>query len=319
MHQSIEDLKTEYFGSDRSQNYLKDDFIKVLRGTVLRSILIELFIELDKDRHNKRSLPNGGVAFGDFDPDNAGFFANMFDTYQKGWMVDVRIFLGGKRNKSRDNSRERGSGGKFIDDLSKLTVNDFMDYYIQSEKIIAPSLLFSKLITENPSDKAEFIRKNRTDIKAVVDEAVKRAKAFQSKNYFNKIIKEYESLEFHKDNRPDKYNLRDEPGDLPFGNGTITIRSPKSTIAIKEIAACLNDFAEIITLFQALVGGGTDFIYTGWPIDTFIDRTFALFTKDTPHSVKEKVGNEVIKYLHGSIDLVRWDHKNLIKDKSKIA
>lgn len=317
MSQSIENIKTEYFGSNRSHNYIKDDFIKVLRGTIVRSILIELFIELNKDRHNKRELPEGGIAFGDFDPDNAGFFANIFDTYQKGWMLDVRMFLGGKKNK--EGNREKGSGGKFIDDISKLSTDDFINYYIQPEKIITPPFLFRKLVAENPDNKLEFVEKNRTDIGTVVDELTKKARSFQSKGYFNKIIKEYESLEFHKDNRPDKYNLRDEPGEFPFGNGTIIVRSPKSTIAIKEIAACLNDFAEVITYFQALVGDKTDFISTGWPLDAFIDRTFALYAKEVSQATKDKIGNDVIKYLHESIDLVHWDHKNLIKNKSKKA
>ncbi len=310
MSQALQDIKTEYFGSDRSSNYLKDDFIKVLRGTVMRSVLIELFVELNKDRRNKRELPGGGIAFGDFDPDNAGFFANIFDTYQKGWMLDVRMFLGGKKNK--DGNREKGSGGKFIDDIAKLSPDDFMSYYIQPGKITIPPFLLRKLIAENPDNKTKFMNKNLTDITTVSNELIKKAKNFQSKAYFNKIMKEYESLEFHKDNRPDKYELRNEPGDFPFGNGTITVRSPKSTIAIKEIAACLNDFAEVITFFQALVGDKTDFIGTSWPLDVYIDRTFALYAKEVPQATKDKIGNDVIKYLHKSIDLVHWDHKNLI-------
>ena len=283
----------------------------------MRSILIELFVELNKNRRNKIELPEGGIAFGDFDPDNAGFFANIFDTYQKGWMIDVRMFLGGKKNK-QDN-REKGSGGKFIDDIAKLSLDNFMEYYIQPEKVIIPPFLFRKLVSENPDNKAEFINNNHADITAVASELIKKAKVFQSKGYFNKIMKEYESLEFHKDNRPDKYDLRYEPSDFPFGNGTITVRSPKSTIAIKQIAACLNDFAEVITYFQALVGDKTDFIGTGWPLDTYINRTFALYAKEVPQKAKDRVANDIVKYLHKSIDLIHWDHKNIIENKSKKA
>ena len=79
----IGEINEEYFGTDRSRNYLKDDYSRVLRGTIVRSILVELFVELSRERRNKRELPEGGTAYGDFDPDNAGFFANFFDTYQK--------------------------------------------------------------------------------------------------------------------------------------------------------------------------------------------------------------------------------------------
>jgi len=329
MSNKIIGINTEYFGDNRNRNYLKDDFSKALRGTILRSILINIFVELDKKRRNEKELPDGGKAFGDFDPDNAGFFANIFSTYQKGWMVDIRILLGGNKRKKRTNwlsgikkifivnrhsnkDREAGSGGRFIDDIAKLTSEDFIGYYVnQDESIITPPFLFQKLIKEKPSDGADFIKKNRNSIDESVKQLVDKAKKFQSKGYFNKIMKDYESLEFHKDNRPEKYNLRAEPTEFPFANGTMTVRSPKATIAIKEIATCLNDFAEIITIYQSLVGKNTSFITSNWPLDIYIDRTFSLFSKNISENVREKTAQDVIKYLHQSIDLVQWDHKKI--------
>ena len=72
-------INQEYFGTDKSRSYLKNDFSSVLKGTIVRSILVEVFRELNKERSNTRDLPDGGKAYGDFDPDNAGFFANIFD------------------------------------------------------------------------------------------------------------------------------------------------------------------------------------------------------------------------------------------------
>src|SRR5690606_41842955 len=68
MSQTLENIKTEDFGSERSNNYLKDDFIKVLRGTVMRSIPTELFVECNKDLRTKRALAGGGRGVGDCDP-----------------------------------------------------------------------------------------------------------------------------------------------------------------------------------------------------------------------------------------------------------
>ncbi len=303
----IAKINEEYFGTDRSKNYLKDDFSRVLRGTVVRSILVEIFIELNKKRHNTRDLPNGGKAYGDFDPDNAGFFANIFDSYQRGWMIDVRMLLGGRKNKNRG-GREAGTGGRFIDELVGLSVNDFMDYYIKPDSVIIPRRLLGKLINDKPDDKVAFLKSNEDTIEGIVAELASKAKKFQSKGYYNKIIKDYEALELHKDNRPDKYDIRTEPLDFPFSNGTMTVRSQKATIAIREIAQCLNEFAEIIGAYQLLVGKNTDFFGSNWPLDVFISRTLDLFAKGIPDGTAKKVEKEIVKYLHPALHVVGWSH-----------
>lgn len=305
-------INEEYFGSDKSKNYLKDDYNKVLRGTVVRTILVEILVELSKKRHNKRELPKGGIAYGDFDPDNAGFFANIFDTYQKGWMIDVRMLLGGKKNKNRG-GREKGTGGRFIDDIVHLSADDFMEYYIKPDGVTIPKCLLGKAITENPTDSVAFVKNNKDIIVNVLDNLVDKAKRFQSKGYHNKIIRDYEALEFHKDNRPDKYDVRKETTDFPFANGYMTVRSLKASIEIKEIAECLNEFAEIIGTYQLLVGKNTNFFGATWSLDIFIERTLDLFTKELPNDTVEKIGQDIVRYLHPAIDIVGWDHKKFIK------
>lgn len=315
---TIVKINEEYFRENRSRNYLKDDFSRVLRGTVVRSILIELFIELSKERHNKRDLPNGGVAYGDFDPDNAGFFVNLFDTYQKGWMVDVRILLGGRKNKNKG-GREAGTGGRFIDELVSLSTSDFMDYYIRSNGISIPRCLFGKLMEKEPDDKVTFLKANQNIIESIAADLVGRAKKFQDKGYHSKIVKDYEAIEFHKDNRPDKYNIRKDTTDFPFSNGYITIRRPKSRIEIQQIAQCLNEFAEIISVYQLLIGKNTSFLGSGWwPLDVFISRTLELFVKDLPGDTVEKIGKEIVQYLHSSIDIVGWEHRKFIEQKKNL-
>ncbi len=313
---NIGEINKEYFDTDRSKNYLKDDYSRVLRGTIVRSILVELFVELSKERRNKRELPEGGIAYGDFDPDNAGFFANIFDTYQKGWMIDVRILLGGKKNKNRG-GREAGTGGRFIDEIVHLSTDDFMEYYIKPDSVTVPKCLYGKAMTENPTDSVAFLEDNRDVIDSVVNNLIDKAEKFQSKSYHNKIIKDYEALEFHKDNRPEKYDLRKETIDFPFSNGYMTVRSAKSKIEIQEIAKCLNEFAEIISTYQLLVDKNTNFFGSTWSLDVFIERTLDLFVKKLPSDAAEKIGKEIVEHLHPSIDIVGWDHRKFINDKDE--
>jgi hypothetical protein len=309
-------INEEYFGEDRSKTYLKDDFSAVLRAVVQRGVILDVFLEASRARHNKEELEDGGTAFGDFDPDNAGFLSSIFETYQKGLMVDVRQLL---------TPKETGTGGKFIKDIQKLNVDDFVDFYKNSkpDSTNIPPLLLVDFMNARSKDKsikgADFIDSNRTKIEQAVKDLVAKAKQLQSKGYFNKIVRDYQALEFHKDNRPEKYDTREGATDFPFMNGKMTIRSRKSKVEIKSIDECLNDFAEIVMIYQSLVSKNTNFLGSNWPLDTYIERTFALFSKEIPDSTKKKAAQDIVKYLHKSIDIVGWDHRKILKNKSKKA
>lgn len=310
----VSKINEDYFGTDKSKNYLKDDYFSVLRGAIVRSILIELYRELDKTRHNKQDLPGGGTAYGDFDPDNAGFFANIFSVYQKGWMIEVRILLGGLKNKNRG-GREAGTGGRFIDEVAELSTDDFIKYYIESDGIIIPRCLSSKFREGGPHNRASFIKDNSDVINELVLSLTNKAKKFQSQGYYHKIIKDYEAIEFHKDNRPDKYSIHKEPIDVPFSNGHIIIRRPRAGVEIHFIAQCLNEFAEIISIYQRLVGENTSFVKDVWPLDVFILRTLNLFAKALPNNTAEKLGKDMVKHLRPALAIVGWDHQNSTSPK----
>jgi len=298
-------INNEYFGEDKSKTYLKDDFSNVLHGIVQRSVILEVFLEASKARHNKEERANGAVAYGDFDPDNAGFLSKIFDTYQKGWMLDVRQLLV---------STESGAGGKFIKDIRDLTPHDFMDFYKNGKpgRVSIPNLLLADFINKHSKDKsisgADFINSHHRDIENKVNELVTKAKQLHDKDYFRKIIYDYQSIEFHKDKQPAKYTVREEPFDFPFGNGKHTIRRRKSKLEIRSIGEFLNDFAEVVTIYQSLVGK-TSFIGSNHSLETYINRTFALFSKDIPEDARVRVLNEVVKYLDKSLHLVGWDHR----------
>lgn len=313
---NIKSLNTTYFGKDRTHNYIKDDFSKVLRGAIVRTALIEVFKGLDKNRSNTRKLKDGSAGYGDFDPDNAGFFFNIFEMHEKGWMAEVRILLGGKKNK-RNGGREKGSGGRFVDDIVKLTVDDFMAYYTKKDSVTIPKCLLGKFYSEKPTDGAVFIESNRDIIESTVSDLIEKSRKFQSSSYHGKIIADYEALELHKDTRPEKYKIREEPTDFPFSNGTMNVRSKIAEVKIKEIAHCLNDFADVISKYQLLVGENTSFFGSNWPLDVFISRTIDIFRKNLPEGTVEKVEKEIIKYLHPAIDIVGWRYSELNTSKVK--
>jgi hypothetical protein len=305
MTTKIISINNEYFGEDKTKTYLKDDFSSVLHSIVQRSVILEVFLEASKARHNKEERANGAIAYGDFDPDNAGFLSNIFYTYQKGWMVDVRQLLV---------STESGAGGKFIKDTRNLTAHDFMDFYKNSKSgsVSIPNLLLSDFINKHSEDKsisgADFINSHREDIEKTVSELVTKAQQLHSKDYFKKVIYDYQALEFHKDKQPAKYTTREEAFDFPFGNGKHTIRRRKSKLEIRSIGEFLNDFAEIVMIYQSLVGK-TSFIGSNHSLDVYINRTFALFSKSVPEDARAKVFDEVVKYLDKSLHLVGWDHR----------
>lgn len=298
---TVLEINEEYFGEDKSKTYLKDDFTKVLLAAIQRDVILYVIKEASKARHDKEKYKDGGVAYGDFDPYNAGLLFNIFENYEKGFMIDVRQLL---------IEKEAGAGGKFIKDIQGLTTDNFIDFYKNSVSI--PPLLLANLNNhseDKPIDVVKFIDSNRTKIDKKVNGLITKAQQFQSKGYFKSIVFDYQALEFHKDNRPTKYNVRKETTDFPFADGEKTIRSRISEVDIKTIAECLNDFAEIITLYQELVVKNTSFFSPNWSLKAYVERTFALFNKEIPASVKKQAIKSIATHLHKSLDIVDWNRK----------
>ena len=74
----------------------------------------------------------------------------------------------------------------------------------------------------------------------------------------------------------------------------------------------MNNFAEIIKIYQSLVGG-TDFIGSNCSLEVYIERTFSLFSKKMPEESKKKVVEDVIKYLCPSLNIVGWVHDKKLR------
>ena len=205
--------------------------------------------------------------------------------------------------------RETGAGGKFIKDIQALNVEDFIDFYKNSKpgSVRIPPILLGDWINTHKSIKgADFIDNNHIKIERTVNYLVEKAQTFQSEGYYNKIVNEYQALEFHKDHQPDKYDVYEESLDFL----STVIRSRKSKVETSIISDCLNEFAEIVIAYQSLIANNTSFLSSNWPLDVYIERTFALFSKEIPNDVKKKVVQDIAKYLQRSIEIVGWNHKN---------
>ena len=299
----VSDINKEYFGEDKKRTYIKDDFAETLRAAIQREVILHILVEVSKARHSKEEHENGSVSFGDFDPDNAGLLMNIFETYEKGFMLDVRQLL---------TPKEAGAGGKFIKDIQALKVEDFIDFYKNSKRI--PPILLGDWINTRAKNKSikgvDFIDNNHAKIKRAVNYLVEKARIFQSEGYYNKIVNEYQTLEFHKDRQPEKYDVYEESSDLSYIIIKKTTRSRKSKVKTSIISDCLNDFAETVMAYQDLIANNTSFFNSDWPLDVYIERTFALFYKEIPNDIKKKVVQDTAKYLRKSIEIVGWNHKN---------
>lgn len=299
----VTDVNKEYFGEDKKETYIKDDFAETLRAAIQREVILHVLVEVSKARHTEEKRENGSVVFGDFDPDNAGLLMNIFKTYEKGFMINIRQLL---------TPRETGAGGKFIKDIQALNVEDFIDFYKNSKpgSVRIPPILLDDWINTHAKYKsikgADFIDNNHIKIERAVNYLVEKAQTFQSEGYYNKIVNEYQALEFHKDHQPDKYDIHEESLDFL----STVIRSRKSKVETSIISDCLNEFAEIVIAYRNLITNNTSFLSPNWPLDVYVERTFALFSKEIPNDVKKKVIQDIAKYLRRSIEIVGWNYKN---------
>lgn len=308
---TISQVNEIYFGKDRRKNYLKHDFSNVLHGIIQRDIILQVELECSKGRHFKKEgvddKGNRYTAEGDYDPDNAGFLYDIFGEYEKGMMVDVRLLL---------HPFEKGTGGSFIRDIALLTTDDFIKYYKYSDKkgTRIPNLLFKAFMIQREGTHklsgSKFIEGRRDDIDKQVTILVEKARNLDAKNYYDKVIKNYQSLKLHKDKTPEKYDLEEELEQLGFLTSRKTVRKDKAKIDVSSIANFLNDFADIIAIYQNLVGDNTSFIGSNWPLDTYIRRTFELFRKEVSDDIKKQIELDIVKNLDASLRVVGWQHNH---------
>ena len=298
----------EFFGKNKSRTYIKHDFRRVIEGIVQREVLIRVAIECSKARHNTKETTNDtgevvSIAYGDYDQDNAGFLYPIIKNQELGLMIDLRLLL---------TKKEKGAGGKFIKDLSSLKPEDFINYYKFSkdnDATIIPNLLGTEFFASRKEKTGEsgsdFIDNHSQKIEQTVNELIAIAKKFNDKNYSKLLIEDYEALKFHKDRQPEKYEIRENKEGLGGFTFTTTTKRDKSKIESKKITEALNEFSEIIGIYQLLIGKA-DFYGTNWPLDTYMERTFSLFTKDVPEDIRNEAVNNVVKYLQPSLNLMGW-------------
>jgi len=216
-------------------------------------------------------------------------------------MVDVRQLLA---------PNEAGTGGRFIKDIAGLDVDAFMDYYKADQAYTIPPFLLEKFFESKKLNKellvTDFIDEHRDAIKDVVSQLMGKVANFQSKSYFDQIMRDYQGLKFHKDNYPEKYDVTEELEEFGLFKTSKITRRDKASVKITEIAKCLNEFADIIALYQNLVSSNTSFLTANWSLDIYIERTFSLFAKEIPEDIRKKTVSDSVKYLRTSLHITGW-------------
>jgi hypothetical protein len=298
----------EYFGKNKSLTYIRHDFRRVIEDIVQREVLIRVAIECSKARHNQKETTNAkgevvSIAYGDYDEDNAGFLYPIIKNQELGLMIDLRLLL---------TKKEKGAGGKFIKDLPSLKPEDFINYFKFSKDngaTIIPRLLDVEFIASRKAKTkqsgGDFIDSHSQKIEQAVNEMIDKAKKFNDKNYSKLLVEEYEALKFHKDKQPEKYEITEKKEGLGNFTFTTTTKRDKSKIESKKITEALNDFSEIVGIYQQLIGIA-NFDGSSWTLDAYIERTFALFRKEVPEEVRKDTLNDIQKYLRSPLNLMMW-------------
>lgn len=167
---------------------------------------------------------------------------------------------------------ETGSGGKFIIDLIKLNCSQFEDI-------------------------------------SVVYGLIQKARQFQSKEYYEKIILKYQAQEFHKDRQPDKYCIKEKTEKLGSLKITNRIKRKRYGVELNLLVPCLEEFSEIVMLYQKLTRINTSFDIANIPLANYIEGTSSLFSEKMPEDFRQVVLDSVIKRLPNSIKLVGFRNK----------
>jgi len=309
----ISAINEQYFGKDSRRNYLRDDFLKVLKDIIQREVMIYTFIECSKTYRNKLVDKNNkgevvSTRYGIFDPDNSNFLYSIMDTHEKGFMVNLRQLL---------TPCESGAGGKFVKELRELTVNDFLNHYknAKSDKIIIPPVLFKYLLQNRGSEHRvkldNILIDHFSEIEIIFNELINRANKFVSVNYHEKIIKQYQALAFHKDREPEKYDITETVRNFGLLTTRKVTKRNKAKIETSLISKAMEDFSTIIFLYQSLIGDNTNFIASNFPLDNYIERTLDLFIKKVLPDTKQNIVDDLVKNLPLSLNLVGWRIKSI--------
>jgi len=301
-------ISEQYFGPDKTRNYIKHDFRRALEGFVQREVLLHIMVESSRMRHStEETLDYGGnivsLSRGDFDPDNAGFLYSIFKNHELGSMLDLRLLL---------NKNETGTGGSFIKDLTELSLGDFIEYYIykESESIAIPPILSRSYMESRKNEDGlngyEFIMRHKEEVNDAVKLLVLKAKKYNDSNYKDRIVTNYEALKFHKDKQPTKYEVNEVAETMGLMTFSEVTRKDLSKVETKLIAKSLNEFAELVESYRLLAGGIEGLVGSSWPLETYVKRTFQVFNKKVPMEVQEKVIANLETYLAVSFNLSFW-------------
>lgn len=279
----INKINDEYFGEDKTKNYLKDDFTRTLYGVIYGEVINMTLIEALKNQRNEEKQKdddgNTITLLGNFDKDNASQINFISEKFTKGMMIDIRQLLAEK---------EQGAGGKFIDDILKLTDNDFIEYH----KNLNPASTLTSGDTATITKNVKILQNN--------------ANRFKNSKYHDVIVRDYQSLKFHKDRQTIKYDMYNDLKEYGPFKFNITTRKDKAKVVPLEICKCLNDFSNVIRSYQKIVSNNTSFVSSNLPLEEYINKIFEVFAMDVSNDIKKQAFNNIKKNLKDALDLVNF-------------
>ena len=182
----IVDIRNEFFGNKKNQDYLKDYFVRSVRDVIQYEVLNAEF--------NKQ--------FTDQTPQALWVpFWHLITVFQKGMMVNFRRLV----------KDENCSGKSFVQKILLLTEDDLYDYYFQPDRTQTPSYFTLSATDLDGAVQVEQIRvKNANAIREHLKVVQDKARVIRDHNYpkISGLLK-YEQYEIHGDRSPEKYEIEE--------------------------------------------------------------------------------------------------------------
>lgn len=281
-----------YFGAtyngtktDKTRDYISNDFSKVLYDLIHHDIIVYVL------SHDPKRYEN---------------LTDMIETFDQGFLIDLRKLLKAERRKIEKRSPyftgTPGSctGGDFIDDLSKLEEN-------QLDELIEIIQNFdSKLAKLTFSDAHNNFRQLQDKVRA-----------FKNQDYYRQLVKSNEALRLHKDHASVKRKIVKQKvvfNDNPTFPVNQTVYRTNFNLEVREIAECLNKLAEIIYIYQSImfIYGVSFYIPHSYSLENYIEKCFTMFGSKEEFKTEINITTEsIIKNLKTSLDISHWQYRQM--------
>ncbi len=278
----IDFINKVYFGIDENgtqldytRDYLLDDFLAAVKSIISIDLLYSAFGVISEN-----------------DP-RIGVLVDVCSCQEIGHMINLRKILKPERGKPNDNKKEFFKGepgsctaGDLLNDLVHLKTDDFKKYSHDNGRSYS-EVEYNKLRA-----------------------LIKKANGFKSKTYYRQLVKSNEGIGFHKDNFPQKRDKRVVIISEKDPKIISTRYKKKFSVQLSAEAHCLEELADIISLYQELVPKvkrRTQGLIAKETIDGYVEKFYSLFfASEIKKEDISKAISEIKEHLKKSLILVGW-------------